>query len=240
MKIMLDERNLNVLLSDKKELIGKTVSIDSVLSALSFLISVFFASYENRFGISGTIWKLFFCGLGAAFTLKVLWDLYKSKKFNYTHKNLMEDISKLNKIEHRHSIVVIKDTFNKFSNRYLVYDDKRWGCKFFINYATNPKDNEKFIKNHLSSDLKVQVDTIDIKYVTEQTNEKFSVSNNRPKTYTHTFYLVKIDNMPEEIKKDSFEIDSKKYYWKNITDLENDSDVIEKNSDVLNVVKSNF
>ena len=34
---------------------------------------------------------------------------------------------------HNHSIIVIKDIFNDFSNKYLVYYDSKWDCKFFLN-----------------------------------------------------------------------------------------------------------
>lgn len=42
------------------------------------------------------------------------------------------------------------------------------------------------------------------------------------------------------MKKCSFEIDGKIYYWKTINELELDREVIKKNSDILNVVKYNF
>ena len=57
----------------------------------------------------------------------------------------------------------IKDSFQKFPNRFLVYDDKRWGCKLFLNYKDN-SNNEDFIKKHLSGDLKIELEDIKLSY----------------------------------------------------------------------------
>lgn len=46
--------------------------------------------------------------------------------------------------------------------------------------------------------------------------------------------------MPEHMKQDKFELDGKVYYWVNMHSLETDENVMEKNSDVLGIVKSNF
>ena len=59
MKILLDDVKLNLLLEQKKQFIGKTVVWDSLLSAVSFLISVIWASYSDFFIISGIVIKLF-------------------------------------------------------------------------------------------------------------------------------------------------------------------------------------
>lgn len=66
-----------------------------------------------------------------------------------TYEDLLSDINKLNEIAHNYSIVLIKDSFQRFPNRFLVYEDKRWECKLFLNYKENP-NNKEFIKNHLS------------------------------------------------------------------------------------------
>lgn len=57
MKILLDDVKLNLLLEQKKQFIGKTVVWDSLLSAVSFLISVIWASYSDFFIISGIVIK---------------------------------------------------------------------------------------------------------------------------------------------------------------------------------------
>ena len=126
---------VNLLLETKKSFIGKNVAWDSFLSAFSFLISVLLASYRDFFGLPGIALKTVFVVLGVGFTFKSLADIHDSSKNNYSYSDLLSDINKLNEITHNHSIVIIKDTFNRYPNRLLVYDDTRWNCKFFLNYA---------------------------------------------------------------------------------------------------------
>lgn len=239
MRILVDKIELNLLLEKKKAYIGKSVTFDSILSAVSFLIAVVFATYKDFLGLSGSTWKIIGVFFGLFFTIKAIYDLVINKKNQYTHDDLLEDINNLNKIASRHSIVVIKDSFNKYSNRYLVYDDVRWDCKFFINYKTN-EDNITFIRKHLSSDLKIDIDSISLDFVTEKINSKYSNSNNKVKTYEHRFYIAKIDDIPKSMQEDNFMIDGKRYHWMTLYDLQQDDDVIKKNSDVLDVVKGNF
>ena len=42
-KILIDREKLNLLLDSKKQYIGNKITIDSILSSVSFLVSVFFA-----------------------------------------------------------------------------------------------------------------------------------------------------------------------------------------------------
>lgn len=53
MQILVDEKDLKLLLEEKKNFIGKEVAIDSIISAFSFLLSSVFAEYKSYFGISG-------------------------------------------------------------------------------------------------------------------------------------------------------------------------------------------
>ena len=236
MKILIDDIKLELLLEKKREFIGKCVALDSFLSAFSFLISVFLASYKDFFGISGNILKTIFVILGFFFTGKSIFDIYKSKKNSYSYEDLLSDINKLNEITHDHSIVILKDTFESYSNRILVYDDKRWDCKLFLNYKGNV-NNENFIKDHLSSELKIELDNIELKYLGQKIHEKYSESAKENKVYCHKFYLANVKSFPELMKRSVFECDGKTYHWMTIDELEQDKEVQKKNSDVLSYVK---
>lgn len=239
MSILIDETKLNLLLEQKKQFIGRKVAWDSILSAVSFLISVLFASYDKVMLIPGVVLKTVFVLLGIGFTAKSLYDLALGLKNNYGFEDLLADINKLNEIAHNHSIVIIKDSFLPFSNRYLVYDDRRWNCLLFPNYKDNP-NNEEFIRSHISSELKVDVSKIRLSYVASRIHEKYSESAKCNKMYSHKFYLAQIDGFPDTMKQDSFECDGKLYFWKNITELELDDNVRKKNSDIVGFVKELF
>ncbi len=239
MRIVIDDTKLNLLLEQKKQFIGNTVAWDSVLSAFSFLMSVLLASYDDFFGISGTIFKTVFVILGIGFSVKSIVDIVKNSKNNYNFEDLLKDINKLNEITHTHSIVVIKDSFQKFSNRFLIYEDKRWNCNFFLNYKENI-NNEEFIKNHISNELKINLSDIKLSFVTQKIHEKYSESARETKIYSHKFYLATISHFPTYMKQDSFECDGKLYHWKSISDLEQDEEVQKKNMDILGFVKEFF
>lgn len=167
-------------------------------------------------------------------------NLLLDKKKQFIGKTVaLNDINKLNEISHNHSIIVIKDTFNEFSNRFLVYNDTKWDCKFFLNYKEN-NNNESYIKEHLSNELNIPGDCINLKYVTSKIHEKYSESDKMNKIYSHKFYLADIVDFSEILKKDVFEIDGRTYYWMSMSELESDQNVLKKNSDIVSYVKEAF
>ena len=135
------------------------------------------------------------------------------------------------------SIVVIKDSFQQYSNRYLLYYDDRWKCQLFINYRTSiGSDNEQNICNRLSNELKIPTDQIAVKYITERIQRKFSVSDQVYKCYEHKIYHVTIP-FTDRLKRRKFSIDGKQYCWMTISEMEKDSDIKSKNLDVVSLVR---
>lgn len=238
MKILIDDVKLNLLLERKKNFIGKKVAWDSVLSACSFLISAFFASYSSIWIIPGLAFKIVFMLAGIAFTVKAVLDVFNSLKNSYSYGDLLKDINTLNEITHNHSIVAIRDSFNEYPNRFLVYDDPQWECKLFINYKDNV-NNESFIKDHIFRELKVDVSKIKINYISQIISEKVSGRDNQKKVYCHKLFLTTIEEFPEYMKNDTFECDGRTYYWKSIVALENDEVAMAKNSDIIRFIKEN-
>ena len=53
MRLVIDKKELELLLEQKKEYIGNQVTIDTVIAGVSFLLSVMTAQYQKIFGISG-------------------------------------------------------------------------------------------------------------------------------------------------------------------------------------------
>lgn len=236
--LLLDETKLNLLLEQKKQFIGKTVVLDSVISSASFLISVIFASYGDFLGIPGQYFKIGFVILGLVFTVKSVYDVIHSLKNSYTNVDLYNDINKLNQITHNHSIIAIKDTFSDFPNRFLLYFDTRWSCDLFINFKENI-NNESFIIDGLSNRLKIARSDISLQYVAQDINEKFSVSHNEYRVYSHRLYMATISEFPPEFKDNEFVIDGAVYKWMSISDMEADSRIMEVNEGIVQFVKSN-
>jgi hypothetical protein len=236
--ILLDETKLNLLLETKKRFIGKTVMWDSVLSAVSFLVSVFLASYRDILGIHGIYFKCVFVMIGIFFTGKSIHDVYNSLKNTYTAEDLFNDINKLNQITHNHSIIVIKDSFSKYPNRFLLYFDPRWSCDLFLNFKENI-NNENFIISSISNRLKIDVADISISYIAQNIHEKYSVSHDENRVYCHRLYLVSIKNFPSNMKKGTFKVDGISYKWMSLSEMEENPRIMEVNSDIVQFVKNN-
>jgi hypothetical protein len=107
---------------------------------------------------------------------------------------------------------------------------------FFLNYKDN-ENNENFIKGHISNELKIKQDDISLKYLTSRVHQKYSVSGEENRMYSHRFYLATVSEFPEYMKNDTFECDGRVYHWKSIPELEADRNVIEHNLDIVNYVK---
>ena len=152
----------------------------------------------------------------------------KNKK--YTYKDLFMEIKNQNKIKHPFSIIAIKDEFQKYPGRFLVYYDNRWKCRLFLNYHTqeNPPENESSIKKELSQDLHVDVADIRIDYKKTILHKKFSHSDQCEKWYEHIIYQAHISNFPEAEQISSFEINGRQYYWMSLAEMERDQTIMEK------------
>ena len=100
----------------------------------------------------------------------------------------------------------------------------------------NP-NNESFIKQHISQELKIETFDITLDCLGQRIHEKFSESTHEEKVYSHRFYLAKISKFPDMMLQDSFECDGKQYYWMTVPELEQDENVQKKNNDILGYVK---
>lgn len=137
---------------------------------------------------------------------------------------------------HRHSIVLIKDSFQELPSRRLVYEDSNWGCEFFLHYKDNAQNND-FIKDCIFAEFGIDKSNIKLYYVGSQVHEKYSESAKENRMYKHKFYVATIEQIPEFMKKDSFECNGKIYHWRTIAELEKDKNIQKKNMDIVKYAK---
>ena len=239
MRLVIDKKELELLLEQKKEYIGNQVTIDTVIAGVSFLLSVMTAQYQKIFGISGEIIKIFFCTIGILYAVKIIWDFYKYRRNKYTHKVLMKEIEDLDMIQHNHSLVIIKESFNDNMKRFLLYYDEKWDCKLFLNYKTQERGDEAAIIANVVKELKLNQKEVKCRYITSKLQEKYSVSHNEDRVYQHRLYEVSFDRIPEAAGNDDFIINDRHYYWMSISDMEKDANIIQKNLEVVDFVKEN-
>lgn len=232
MRLYIEKKDLEHLLENKSEYIGNNITWDTIFAAVSFLLSALTANYDSFFMIPSIIIKYFFIVIGVLYLFKIGKE-FMTKKYNY--ENLINDINNLDLVAHRHSLVIIKN-----KDKYLLYDDERWQCKLFINYKTKDENNETAIKEALEKDLQLDTSTINCEFVTSRTQEKYSVSHNENRIYNHNLYSITLSKLPAYMKKDNFVINNKHYYWMTMDEMLSDSNIKEKNLEVVYFVKGSI
>ena len=239
MQLLIDSTKLEALLQRKQDYIGykKLDQSCNVANALFVMYGGFSASPET------SLWAKVIVIIVGGFGL--YWSgcaMVKAIKNTYNADLLQHDIENLNAIEHPFSLIAIKDTFNKYSHRYLLYYDNRWGLNLFPNYKTQVVEEENVanIIKRLSSDLQVAPELITVERKGFELRTKYSVSDKVQKVYEHTLYQATIKKLPKKLQADSFMIGDRKYSWWSIDKMEADEDIREHNLDVVELVKHNI
>lgn len=238
-RILLYESDLRLLLEKHREDIGRKAAWSDIFAGVVFVSQSVFTSYFDLLGIPGVIWKGGFVLLGFAFAVRGIRITCSSRRHGFSHDALFEEIADMNKITHPFSIVAIRDSYNKYPNRFLLYYDERWSCWFFPNYKTTKSadDNIPNICGRLSSQLKIPASSINLELKDEAVHEKYSRSDNVRKTYEHKLYNASIASFPDAEREDNFTVDGIRYRWMSIHDMENNHIIKEINSDVVSFVK---
>lgn len=238
MKLLIDEKSLKYLLETKRDCIGFKLSngIEDTFAGIGFLASLAVAEYKDLGFLSGEIIEVVLAIIGIAYSFRGIIMIVKNVKEPYNQNDMYNDIKKLDEVTHPFSVVAIKDTFNEYPNRYLLYYDERWDCKFFPSYKT-VDNNEDNIKSKLSSELKVDESKIKLEFKTFEIQKKFSVSHNEDRVYDHRAYVAQVTYFSDLMKKDEFEIEGKKYCWMTIHDMEKDERIMQINADVVGLIK---
>lgn len=234
MNLLIDKTELALLLEKKRDYIGNKVARDTVFAGLAFMLSVVTASYGDGFIFSGIVWKTIFVIVGIWYLFKIVKDIYVSVKDKFDHNILEKEIEQLNKIQHEHSLVMIKSSEEKF----LLYDDERWGCRLFPNFKTQKGNNERYILDRLSAEFDIDQTDLSIRYIASDIQEKYSVSHEEYRVYNHRLYGVELKRVPEIMKSSEFVLGDRHYYWMTLKEMESDKDITKKNLDVVNFVKT--
>lgn len=236
MQLLIDRKDLELLLEKQRDFIGNKVTIDTIIAGISFLLSAATASYSEVLGVPGIVLKTIFCMIGVAYVLKIMSDLIKRCNNKYDHIVLEKEIENLNMIQHDHSLVIISNSQLRDEKTFLVYYDERWDCKLFLNYKTQDRNNEAFIIDKVSADLQVDKNNMNIRYVTSRVQEKYSVSHDENRIYNHRLYEMQIDDWIAKKQMD-FSVNGRHYYWLSISEMEKDSNIAKKNMEVVDFVK---
>ena len=237
-QMYIDDTEAKLLLETNRDNIGcsNRENIEMLISGIMFIVSNVFADYNIKH-IPDIAIKIICAIVGGYSVLRGGYLLMNNIKSNYNHHDLYNDLKKLDKITHPFSIVAIKDTFNKYPNRFLLYYDARWDCDFFFSFRTVDNNNTENIIKKLSAELQLDEQYIKVDYKTQEIQSKFSESDKIQKTYEHKLYCAEISHFSKQHKQDSFEINGKKFKWMTIEQMEQDENIKKKNLDVVDLVK---
>lgn len=240
-KVLLSEDRLQLILERHKGEIGRRDDWSNVITGVIFLLSTWSAHYDDLYGFSGRNIKTLILLLALMATVWGILMVLNNHNNKFDHDKLYQELKEANEIEHPFSIVAIKDTFEKYPNKYLLYYDNRWNCWFFFNFKTNELDeqNESNIKNGISSKLKIDTSAMKLEYKDEAIHYKYSESDKVKKYYHHKLYNCVIDDFRDELKKDKFTIDDVNYTWMTIDEMEKNPSIRQHNMDVVDFVKHN-
>lgn len=227
--LLINESELRHILASRKMYIG-----GSFISG----ISLFVGGIHELKDFHGGSWMTYVLfALGIVMIALAIWEVYKGMAYNHT--KLGKEIIDLDQTAHHHSIVVIKDTFHEFSNRYLVYEDKVWHCRFFLNYPTQLEDaqNVDFLKQKISGALKIPVKDITLVKKSQALQQKYSERHHEMRVYDHVFYEAQISAFPDKMKSSHFTLDGVSYDWMTMEEMKQDVDIQKKNWDVVQEVE---
>ncbi len=228
-----------MLFEQKRDSIGTEITgIDTIISGLFFLLPLICTEFRNIGIFTAEVIKTLYILFGVSVILRGAYMIYKSNRNQYSHSDLLKDVENLNEITHPFSIVVIKDSFNEYANRFLLYYDVDWDCKFFFNYHTMQEDNEKNIVARLSNELKIDKNAITVDYITEKIQSKYSERDKVNKVYEHRIYYANISDFTELTKQKEFEIDGKQFCWMTMEEMKKDNRIQKINDDVVSLVNS--
>ena len=132
----------------------------------------------------------------------------------------------------KHAIIIVKNT----RGEYLQYYENSWNGYLFLNCKC--ENNNDIVKISDTVLEKLGIKPLKIDYLFTKIHSKYSVKHEKMREYEHYFYLVDIGT--EFIDKKKFIINNTKFKWLSMEELENDSEIMQINGDIISLVKEWF
>lgn len=238
--IEIREDRLRELLEQRKEYIGTSqIPFDGWFADVAFLMSLLLSDYKAIWAIPAHVVCITFWILFCIYTSILLYKTYKIAKNPYTTKDLYDDIFNSADRAHAFNLIVIRNTFNNPSNKFLLLYDRRWKCSM-LPYCKSGKNDEedcKKVKDFISDRMGIKyLDAI--KKIMVKEHDKYSVSDRVYKHYIHTFFEVDISsyvkqNPNSRITHDNFEIDGYVFEWLTTAQMMSNQAIEKKNKETV-------
>lgn len=238
--LRIDENELKLLLEKRKDNLGrwKYDGIGEIVSSISLFITLVLSDYEHITFIEPLHFKIIVEIISAIIGIYGIYTVIKSME-KYSVEQLYNEIADIDPdIYHSFDIVVIRNWND--NGKYLVFKNIRWRCWLFPNYHCLNKEfleNEelKYVTHCIKRDLNV-LET-DFKYIGSEISEKYSVGDRITKKYTFHYYeTMDIVHKFDNVKR--FYCNGKKYRWMTLQQMYNNKNIVKKNKDVLDYIRS--
>lgn len=238
----IDNDKLKLLLKDRRKKLEKPKysGIGEFISGISLAITLLLSDMSQIDYINPLYFQIVVWAITLGITMYGIYSLWDSIKNFYSVENLYSEIADLDpNIEHPFNIVLLKNSNE--DGKYLLFKSRRWSCWLFPNYRClegefNPLKEKEYIKECLKRDLDINGD-MGLRYIGNKISPKFSFSDKIEKKYNfHYFQVEKITMMNN--KKHSFQYNGKRYSWKSLHQMYGSKNIVKKNQDVLDYVRS--
>ncbi|WP_346682319.1 DUF1206 domain-containing protein [Bifidobacterium pullorum] len=236
MTLRINDAELEALLAERSGRIGCgswKVGVSDILAGAGWPMAAFPSGWCPLLK-----WPLGLAGIG--YSVYGLASVIRSVRDPYDHKKLLEEIKQMDRTEKRSSIVAVRDASGTARNRYLLYEDTRWGCDFFPNHDTEGtvQMEKPELSKWLSGTFEIPESAFNLSYIREMSHSKPSRSHGgEMRDYVYRLWVADVTEMPEVWKQPQFEVGGYSCRWETIAGMEADQHIMEINEDVVGMVK---
>lgn len=242
------EDKLCELLESRRKYIGeRLIPFDGWFADAGFLLSLLVTDYRPVLSLSARTVKLIFWAAFAAYTAYLAWKTREAVIDKYTVENLVEDISNSAERPHRFSLLVIRNTFDERTNKYLLLYDARWKCYLFpyVKGTEDEAENRRRVKAFAESHLGIPSTAVSVAKAFGSEHDKYSVPDKVMKHYVHTFYDVDISkyialHQDSPIKNREFEMDGYTFRWYTAAEMNNSREIIKRNKETVEDIVAHY
>lgn len=217
MNLWIDREKLETVIVKNKDYIGVKISIESIISIVSCINSAL-VSTLNTIRAAFAILAV----LSVILLIKNI-SLLLHKKIDY--KALLKEIEELNLNRRKYTLVALEH-----DSKYLLYYDEGNKCYFFPNFKTKEKNNIENVEQELSEMLNSK-SILKCNPVGTQFQELYSYEHNEKRSYEHQVYKSSVKD------KNDISLKNKAYKWMSIAEMEADKTIMERNGNVVELVK---
>lgn len=243
--IKIDKEKLKSKIRENEYRLKKNnfIILPCLFSTIGFALTII----GGQFDIIPGNWKYFLLVIPLLMLITGIYESINNSK-RYTANELFDDVCKCSvadEKEHAFHIIVIKNP--NIAGELLLREKVEWDCFLFPDYKVLSKDFDKekertYLINKIKNDIGISEGVMKIEYIKENISTKYSVNDQVEKVYHFYYWSVSVDRNVvignNSILFKKFKYGTYKYKWMAIDDILKDSEMLVKNKDVIDQVKS--